>query len=253
MSAQPAHSIELPGATALDRLAVLAVVVACGPIPFLGIGHPLTHVLILCVVIAFGWLMVAVKRPGEGLRSAIPQAIPRGITRAVVELDLGPPKKLRGWTWVATAGVASGLVRYALDERWLHGGWGIDFYRRLLVQYHVLDDSGAHWLLLAAQLGLLLVVILLDGVFFSGLIQQRVAAYAGLHLGVLLQALLFSLPHTFAGPDADLAYGVGTFFGGVAYGYLYRGYRNHWIPGSFLWLHVAVVFALISIDAVSAP
>jgi membrane protease YdiL (CAAX protease family) len=65
------------------------------------------------------------------------------------------------------------------------------------------------------------------------------------HAGVIAQALLFALPHTFAGPVPDVAYGVGTFIGGVVYGYVYDRYRNQWLPAFLLWGHVITVWVIM--------
>ena len=218
-------------ARALDRLAALAALVALVPIPLLTIGSPVTHLLVFTVVVVFGWLLI---RPDRSVASGI---------RA---LDLGWPGARRGWPWIAAAGVVSAVVRWWLDERVLDGRGGIHFYERLLREHGVIgSDDGARWALFAGSAPVLFVVILLDGVFFSGLIQGRIEAHTNRHAAVFAQAVLFALPHTFAGATPDIAYGVGTFVAGIAYGYIYRACRNHWVPASLLWLHVLAVWAIL--------
>jgi membrane protease YdiL (CAAX protease family) len=210
----------------LDLLALIAILIALLVMPFLGIGHPVTHVLVIAVVIVYGRL----------LRD------PRGIRRG---LDLGW-LRTTAWAWIVPAGLISGVLRWALDERLLDGRGGITFYNELLRQYGIVGPGGdSRWHLLAACAPVLLAVIVLDGVFFSGLIQRRIAARTNVHIGVLSQAVLFALPHIFAGSTPDFAYGVGTFIAGIAYGYVYNAYRNHWLPASMLWLHVITVWAIM--------
>lgn len=215
----------------LDRLASLAVLVALGPIPVLGIGHPVTHLLIISIVGAFGWLVICPRQ---------------SIGRAVQALDVGWPSSRKGWMSVAVLGIASGILRWLLDVTVLGGQGGIAFYDRVLRQFGMIaTDGGARWNLFGIYAPILLLIILLDGVFFSGLIQQRVAAHTNVHLGIQTQALLFALPHTFAGPVPDVAYGTITYLGGIAYGYLYYGFRNHWLPASMLSLHVLTVWFIM--------
>lgn len=215
---------------ALDRLAILAVVLASGPIPLLGIGHPATHVLMLAVLGAFAWQLV---RPDTSIAGAV---------RA---LGLGGPRRGRAWAWVAVAGVGSAAVKWWLDGVWLHGQGGTAFYDALLREQGIVTASGVRWEVLAASAPVLLLVILVDGVFFSGLIQKRVAARTSLHLGVHLQAALFGLPHTFAGPASDPLYGFFTYLAGLAYGYVYAWAGSHWMPAALLWLHVMTVWLLM--------
>jgi len=215
---------------ALDRLAVLAVALASGPIPLLGIDHPATHVLILGVIGTQAWLM------------ARPDTSTGGVVRV---LDLGWPGWGPAWMWVATAGVGSAAVKWWLDGVWLDGQGGIAFYDALLREQGIVTASGVRWEVLAASAPVLWLVILVDGVFFSGLIQKRVAARTSLHLGVHLQAALFGLPHTFAGPASDPLYGLFTYLAGLAYGYVYAWAGSHWMPAALLWLHVMTVWLLM--------
>lgn len=221
-----------PAASALDVLALGAAVLAASAIPWLGIGHPLSHVLMALVVATFGWLLI---RPA------------RSPLLALGALDLGRPARFVGWGWVLAAGLLSAVVRYLVVLRLPgEGRGGLAFYDALLRQYGVIGPEGeAHWQLLALWAPLSLPVMALDGVFLAGLIQRRVGVRWNEHLGIALQALLFGLAHTFAGNEPDVAYGVSSLFGGVCYGYLYRFYRNHWIPATFLWLHVVTVWAIM--------
>jgi membrane protease YdiL (CAAX protease family) len=215
----------------LDRLAAAALLVACVPIPLLGIGHPVTRLLVIATVSAFAWLRT---RPDVSVR------------RFVTALDVGAPSLRRGWIGIGALGIGTGLLRFLLDGPLLRGRGGIDFYALLLRDSGVITADGlARWELLAFFLPIVLVAIVIDGIFFVGLIQTHIAAWTNRHLAVLAQALLFALPHVFAGPVPDPAYGVSTFVGGVIYGYLYLSFRNHWLPACMLWLHVATVWILM--------
>ena len=215
----------------LDRLAAVALFIALVPIPLLGVGHPMTHVLTIGVVVLFGLVL---------RRTA------RSIRRAVVALDLGRPTIEAPAIFVAIAGALSGAIHWLIDVRLLDGRGGLEFYEIVLRQYGVMGaGGGVHWGLLVPAVALLLPLIVLDGVFFCGLLQQRIAAHSNLHAAVQIQSILFALPHTFAGPSPDLAYGIATYLGGMAYGYLYHSFRNHWIAASLLWLHVAAIWVLM--------
>ena len=208
----------------------LALVVTAVPIPMLGIGHPLTHVLIIGLLVAFGWRLT---RPVSTVR------------RAATALDLVVPRDLRRWSWVPIAGVVSAVLRWFLDTGLLGGQGGIGFYATLLHQYGIVTSSGSHWLLLAAYAPVLWVIIAVDGVVYCGLIQRQVAARTSLHVGVLLQSVIFGLPHAYAGPERDIPYGIGAFLGALVYGYLYDACRNHWIAASILWAHVFAVWVIM--------
>jgi membrane protease YdiL (CAAX protease family) len=207
------------------------VVIAAGPIAVLGIGHPAAHLLVLGVLGAFGWLAV---RPHPSW------------ARLVRALELRWPGAGRVWIWIVAAGVTSALIKWWLDDGWLNGRGGIEFYQLLLREQGVTDAGGSvRWSLLAALAPVLFVVILIDGMFFSGLIQRRIATHTNLHAGVHTQAVLFGLPHAFAGPAPDPLYGFFTYLAGVAYGYVYARTRTHWIPAALLWLHVLTVWLLL--------
>jgi membrane protease YdiL (CAAX protease family) len=225
---------------ALDRLASLAVLLAVMPIAWLGIGHPVTQLLVVSVVCGFGWLLASRPVPRGGSEGGF-----QGFGMVVAALDLRWPDATWAWLWIGVAGVATGILRWLLDRQLLGGLGGLEFYDRVLRQYGVIGADGVRWSMLVVCGPIVLLVILIDGVFFSGLIQRRIAAHSNGHVGVQAQALLFALPHTFAGPSPDLPYGVGTFVAGVAYGYLYRAFHNHWIPASLLWLHVVTVWVIM--------
>jgi membrane protease YdiL (CAAX protease family) len=219
-----------PGAArALDGLAVAAVVIALVPLPLLGIAHSISQLLVAGVLVIFARLSVVSE--GVGLRRA---------------LRIGRPPVTRSALLITAIGPATALIRWLIDTRLLHGRGGLAFYAGILRQYHVLDPDGrAHWVMLVPLAAATLLMILIDGVFYVGLIQRRLARHLTFPFALVVQAGLFALVHTFSGPAPDIAYGVGAGVGGLVYGYVFERMDNQWIPATMLWLHVIGVFALM--------
>lgn len=217
--------------TAADALAAIGVGVAVVIVPRLGIGHPATHALLAFMVATYAWLRT---RDRASLRS-FPAA-----------LDLQRWPRRRVWAGVLMAGAGSAIAKWVLDLTVLHGRGGIAFYWQLLRDNGVVGIDGAvhPTLLVGAALGLF-AVILLDGLFFSGLVQRRLGRRIGPRLAVQAQALLFALPHLYAGPDPDPLYGAFTYVAGVAYGEVYERTGSHWPAAALLWVHVFAVWLLM--------
>lgn len=224
---------------ALDWLAVVAVAIALIPLPLLGIGNPLTQVIALVVVCVFVRQLV---RPGMSRSGAISS------------VGLAWPAARFGWALILAGGIGSGLLKCWLDAHMLHGQGGIAFYQQVLNANGLrAADGSARWALLALDGPVLFAVILIDGIFFSGLIQGRIARRTNLHVGVHSQALLFALPHTFATATPDPIYGFFTYLAGVAYGYVFAVTRSHWMPAALLWLHVMTVWIVLLRSVTPVP
>jgi hypothetical protein len=217
--------------TAVDRVAVLAVVIAAIPIPLLGIGNPISHLLALAPVGIVGWLRTRAARSWSDVAK---------------DLGLGWPSPRTAWVAIIAGGVGSAWLKGRLDSFWLHGRGGIAFYRDVLHQNGILSPGGtARWDLAAANAPVLFVLILIDGMLFCGIIQSWIARRFGLHIGVPAQAALFALPHLFASAAPDPLYGGFAYVAGLAYGYVFAAVRNHWMPATLLWLHVMVIWVIL--------
>jgi membrane protease YdiL (CAAX protease family) len=217
-------------ARALDRLAVIAAAVALVPLPLLGISHPVSQLLVTGVVALFVWASVAPK-PDAGVAAAL--GLSRPPPSPVVFAALG-------------IGITTSALRWLLDSRVLDGRGGLLFYAAAMRQYGVVDAAGRpQWLAFAGLSIVIFVMILLDGLFYVGLMQRRLAIRIGWPAALGTQAALFGLVHAFSGPATDIAYGIGAAIGGLAYGYVYERLRNHWVAATMLWLHVTGVFALM--------
>lgn len=216
----------------LTGLALVAIGLAACPIALLGIGHPLAQGLVAATVAAFGWTAVRPRPTLDWLLDA---------------LDLRLPGGVAVWIWVAAAGLVSAGLRWVLSGHLPAGGWGLEFYDGLLRSYEIIgaDGGGVRWSLLAAVSPVVALIVLLDGVFYCGLIQTWIVRRTNLHAGVGAQAVLFALPHVFSGAEPDVAYGVGAAIAGLAYGYLYARLRTHWVPTILLSLHVLGVWGIM--------
>lgn len=215
---------------AADVLAAIGVGVALLVVPRLGIGHPATHALLASLVAAHWWLRTRTPKQGS----------------TETALDLQWWSGGRRWIGIGLAGAGSAVVKWALDLTVLHGRGGVAFYARLLRDNGVIGADGTgHAVALGGALAGLFAVILLDGLFFSGLVQRRLTRRVGPRLAIQAQALLFALPHLFAGPDPDPLYGAFTFVAGVAYGEVYARTGSHWPAAALLWLHVVTMWLLM--------
>lgn len=214
-----------------DAVAAIGVAVAVLVVPRLGIAHPATHVVLAAMVAASAWVRTR------------PNVNGRAVTAA---LDLRRWPRGRLWVGIIAAGTGSALAKWALDLAVLRGRGGVAFYGRVLRDNGVIGADGTtHAVALAGAAAGLVVVILLDGLFFSGLLQRRLARRVGSGLAVQAQALLFALPHLFAGPDPDVLYGLFTYVAGVAYGEVYARTGSHWPAAALLWLHVVTMWLLM--------
>jgi hypothetical protein len=208
-----------------------ALLVAAGALVLrAGMGTQHWPIHVFSVLAAMGYL-VLVKRDREG---TIRQLL-RGL-------------QSHGIWWIGFLGglgILAGILRYQF-YRWTGLG-GVQLYEREFLPFLQSGSGGERALHYTAFLAGTYTAVLIPGVLFWIIIQEPFGRARLWLVGLLIQASLFGLVHSFMTGSVDPVYGVEAFAGALVSGLAYHYLKNVFIASLFMSASVFITCVLLAI------